>query len=423
MEDRVERGGEKRLYWRLAGTLGALFVVVLAVLLGGTYIASRQIILGNAAQAQTDVRNTLACGVSPRDLTRFTSVGLTHGGVVLVEDDGRIVSAPDRLAKTGSTWRGAPAGHLDLSGRIGNLDVHVLLPERVGYVGIAKVVLGLIVLIACAIVVSAFFVTRIVSRYVQARDLREQSESLKLAADIQLASMPQTFPPFPGRQDFDVFATMQPAKEVGGDFYDFFFAGPGRLVFLVADVSGTGVPAALFMMRAKSFLKGLVQTGLPLAEAVTRANAALCEGNEASVFVTAWVGEIDLKTGLVTYVNAEHNPPCCGVRRAGRTSCATRRRVSSSGRSPASRMPRRSFGSRRAIRSTSTRTASPSKVDERNELFGEDRLLAALCDTGLHRRELLTDITRAVARHAAGSAQFDDQTQLELVWRGNAGHR
>ena len=102
---------------------------------------------------------------------------------------------------------------------------------------------------------------------------------------------------------------MHTAKEVGGDFYDFYLLGEDKLAFLIADVSGKGIPAAMFMMTAKTLIKSLVESGIDASEAFTRANNKLCENNEAGMFVTAWLGILDLNTGLMKYVNAGHNPP------------------------------------------------------------------------------------------------------------------
>ncbi len=102
---------------------------------------------------------------------------------------------------------------------------------------------------------------------------------------------------------------MDPAKEVGGDFYDFYITQSDTLHFLIADVSGKGIPAAMFMMRAKTELKSLTEADIPLAEVFTNGNEALCEGNDAGMFVTAWQGSVDLQNGILHYVNAGHNPP------------------------------------------------------------------------------------------------------------------
>lgn len=134
-------------------------------------------------------------------------------------------------------------------------------------------------------------------------------KELEFARAIQRAALPSVFPPYPGRRDFDVFASMDAAKEVGGDFYDFYLLGRDTLAFLIADVSGKGIPAALFMMRAKTLLKGLAESGLDADRILAGANDKLCEGNEAGMFVTAWMGMLDLRTGLLRYANAGHNPP------------------------------------------------------------------------------------------------------------------
>lgn len=132
---------------------------------------------------------------------------------------------------------------------------------------------------------------------------------LTLATKIQANILPNTFPPYPHRKDFDIFASMDAAKEVGGDFYDFYLLDNDRLGFLVADVSGKGVPAALFMMRAKTTIKSLAESGRPVNEILKAANNTLCEGNDLNMFVTSWLGIIDLQTGVLSYANAGHNPP------------------------------------------------------------------------------------------------------------------
>ena len=132
---------------------------------------------------------------------------------------------------------------------------------------------------------------------------------LSLAATIQANMLPSTFPPYPNRRDIDIFASMDAAKEVGGDFYDFYLLDNDRFVFLVADVSGKGIPAALFMMRAKMTIKTLAESGADVHVILSEANERLCNDNEAGMFVTAWLGIVDMKTGVLSYANAGHNPP------------------------------------------------------------------------------------------------------------------
>ncbi len=132
---------------------------------------------------------------------------------------------------------------------------------------------------------------------------------LAVAKDIQTSAVPNTFPPFPGHTEFELFASMEAAKEVGGDFYDFYMIGRDTLGFLIADVSGKSIPGAMFMMRGKSVIKSLAESGMPPADVFSIANEKLCEGNEAELFITAWMGYLDLHTGVVRVANAGHNPP------------------------------------------------------------------------------------------------------------------
>ena len=132
---------------------------------------------------------------------------------------------------------------------------------------------------------------------------------LDLATSIQANMLPRIFPPFPDHAEFDIYAVMQPAKEVGGDFYDFFMTDDTHIACVIADVSGKGVPAALFMVTAKTLIKDHTQLGLEPAEVFTRVNKELCEGNEAGLFVTGWMGILDIRTGQLRFVNAGHNPP------------------------------------------------------------------------------------------------------------------
>lgn len=136
-------------------------------------------------------------------------------------------------------------------------------------------------------------------------------QDLALASAIQLSAMPQIFPK---RDSYDLWSFMTPAREVGGDFYDFYRLPIRKLAFLIADVSGKGIPAAMFMMTAKSIIKGLAESGNAVQDVFTKANEELCAGNDAGMFITAWMGILDLETGLVRYANAGHNPPL--IRRA-----------------------------------------------------------------------------------------------------------
>ena len=132
---------------------------------------------------------------------------------------------------------------------------------------------------------------------------------LDLASRIQTAMLPSVFPPYPDRKDFEIFASMTPAKEVGGDFYDFFLVDERRLCLVIADVSGKGIPAALFMMAAKITLSHLVKSGRSPAEVLAEANNSICSKNPEEMFVTVWLAILDLDTGRLSCAYAGHEYP------------------------------------------------------------------------------------------------------------------
>jgi len=138
---------------------------------------------------------------------------------------------------------------------------------------------------------------------------------LSVAHDIQAAILPHTFPAFPDREDFDVYACMYPQREIGGDFYDFFLIDDNTLAVVIADVSGKGVPAALFMMSARTLIHNTLRSNVPPERALEIVNDALCDNNDSAMFVTAFIACLDLTSGLVRYANAGHNPPIV-IRRA-----------------------------------------------------------------------------------------------------------
>ena len=142
-------------------------------------------------------------------------------------------------------------------------------------------------------------------RYIAEAAARIDKE-LEYAKQIQLSALPKNFPE---DEDYGIFAQMIAAKEVGGDFYDFYKLDDNTVAFLAADVSGKGIPAAMFMMTAKTIIKDLAEGGMAVNDIFTKANEKLCESNESGMFVTAWMGILDLTTGCLKFANAGHNPP------------------------------------------------------------------------------------------------------------------
>ena len=139
-------------------------------------------------------------------------------------------------------------------------------------------------------------------------------QELEFAKVIQTSAVPNEFPPFPDKKSFGIYAIMNTAEAVGGDFYDFFMISEDTLALVIADVSEEGLPAALFMMKAKALIKTFAQHGLPIEEVAGKTNDNLCEGNAAGMFVTAWIGFMNINTGVVKYVHAGHTKPIvCGA--------------------------------------------------------------------------------------------------------------
>jgi sigma-B regulation protein RsbU (phosphoserine phosphatase) len=141
-------------------------------------------------------------------------------------------------------------------------------------------------------------------------DKERIATELNVATNIQASMLPHIFPPYPDRNEFDLYGSMEPAKEVGGDFYDFFLTDEKTLAVVMADVSGKGVPAALFMVIAKTLLKNNAQMGKSPVEVFEEVNNILCENNEGEMFVTTFMGFLNVETGDFDFVNAGHNPPC-----------------------------------------------------------------------------------------------------------------
>ncbi len=362
-----------------------------------------------------------------RNLARTAVTGLTHGwhvsgrdgGIYITTGRGTIISHPE-AGREGGQWRD-PGRDFHCERRdIEGFPVYVAIPRRTAIVERRVLVGTSAFLNGMALVLASVLVGFVIAGWVRAQARARRAKELAMAAGIQENAIPRVFPPFPSEKRIDVFASMKPAREVGGDFYDFYFTAPGRLAFLVADVSDKGVPAALFMMRAKTLLKNLAQSGRPLADAVREANDALCEGNAASMFVTAWVGTLDLATGAVTYVNAGHNPPV-RLRAADGSAAYVRSKPGLVlGAMPGAKYRAETLALEPGDALYLYTDGVTEQADPRGELFGEERLRSFLEAGGfLERPESCTGAVLAgVEAHASGAEQSDDRTQLLVLWRG-----
>ena len=241
---------------------------------------------------------------------------------------------------------------------------------------------------------------------------RLQSE-LMIAAKIQSSMLPNVFPPFPERTGFDIYALMDPAKEVGGDFYDFFFIDDNKLAVVIADVSGKGIPAALFMVKAKTQLKNTAQQGKPLAEVLEIVNDMLCEGNDECMFVTVFLGVLDITTGSFTYVNGGHDIPL--IKQGSSFDWLPVKPGFMPGFMPGTKYQQDEITLKKGdvlflYTDGVTEAENPGK-----EMLSEERLHSIINECNFSCAKDLLDFTRArVDDFAGGAEQFDDITMLAL---------
>ena len=242
---------------------------------------------------------------------------------------------------------------------------------------------------------------------------------LEFARQIQQSSLPSVFPPYPERKDLDIYASMDAAKEVGGDFYDFYLADSTHLYFLVADVSGKGIPGALFMMRAKTQLKGLADSGRDIAEVFTEANRSLCENNDAEMFVTAWLGRLDLRSGRLEYVNAGHNPPLLRERGEDFAYLRTRPNFILAGMEQ-TRYNKHEVQLEPGAQIFVYTDGVTEAADRKNELYGEARLERALNSAPGSAQALCERVRGSIDAFVQEAEQSDDITMLCVTWNGPA---
>ena len=254
-------------------------------------------------------------------------------------------------------------------------------------------------------------------RYITEAAARIDKE-LEYAKQIQLSALPTNFP---NGDDYSIYAQMIAAKEVGGDFYDFYKLSDTTVAFLAADVSGKGIPAAMFMMTAKTIIKDLAERGLAVNEIFTQANEKLCENNESGMFVTAWMGILDITTGQVKFANAGHNPPLlkrangsfeylktrAGFVLAGME--GVRYRIGELTMYPGDRLFLYTDG-------------VPEATNTENKLYGEDRLLKFMNQNcAMEAISLLPELKANIDEFVGEAPQFDDITMLMLDYKPKEG--
>ena len=241
---------------------------------------------------------------------------------------------------------------------------------------------------------------------------------LDLARRIQAAMLPHKFPPFPDRREFDVYATMTPAKEVGGDFYDFFLVDADHLGLVMADVSGKGIPAALFMMICKTIVQSCAMLGQSPAEILTKTNAGICSDNQTDMFVTVWVGILEISTGKLRAANAGHEYPA--LKRAnGRFELFKDRHGLVIGAMEDVKYSEYELQLEPGDGLFIYTDGVPEAIDAREQAFGTDRMIRALnLDPDAGPEELLQNVRREMDAFVKEAEAFDDITMLGFVYHG-----
>ncbi len=257
------------------------------------------------------------------------------------------------------------------------------------------------------------------------KDLIKEAEGridaeLALAAKIQAAFLPHEFPAFPDRGEFELYADMTPAKEVGGDFYDFFLIDDDHLCLVIADVSGKGIPASLFMMNSKVLIKSFASGDNTPAEVLEKANKEICENNQMEMFITVWLGILELSTGKMVASNAGHEYPVIG--HAGEEfEMIKDNHGFVVGGMEGVKYKDYELQLRPGDKLFVYTDGVPEATNSENELFGTDRMISALNEEpAVPPEKILKNVRRRVDEFVQEAEQFDDLTMLCLEYKGNA---
>lgn len=240
---------------------------------------------------------------------------------------------------------------------------------------------------------------------------------LSLATKIQASMLPHEFPPFPDRKEFDIYAAMEPAREVGGDFYDFFLIDEDHLGLLIADVSGKGVPAALFMMAAKIILQSCAMLGKSAAEVLNKTNEALTSNNQTGMFVTVWLGILEISSGKLTCANAGHEYPA--IKRAdGRFELFKDKHGFVIGGMEGTRYKEYTLDMKRGDKLFVYTDGVPEATDARDNMYGTERMIKALnINPDASPKDILQNVRFDVGDFVQDAEQFDDLTMMCIEFK------
>jgi phosphoserine phosphatase RsbU/P len=248
---------------------------------------------------------------------------------------------------------------------------------------------------------------------------KEKIESeLRIAKEIQMAMIPHIFPPFPDLPQVDVFAILKSAKEVGGDLYDFFVIDGNKFCFAIGDVSGKGVPASLYMAVTRTLVRSISDKEFSPSAIVSTLNKSLSSNNDSSMFVTFFLGVLDLETGSLTYCNAGHNPPVI-IRCTGEVFMFEKTTFVPVGLFEEFTYGESSVEFRKGDKIFLYTDGVSEAENSDNKLFGEDSLLNVIeRNTSAAPRELIQTMEKELSIHVCGYTQSDDITMMTIVYNG-----
>ena len=268
------------------------------------------------------------------------------------------------------------------------------------------------------IVLMSLIIMYCVISNVKSRKLAATETELNMATKIQTSMLPSIFPAFPDRPEFDIYASMDPAKEVGGDFYDFFMTDDDHLAIVIADVSGKGVPAALFMMASRIILSGYAKQGRTPADILEQTNETICQNNPEEMFVTVWLGILEISTGKLTAANAGHEYPVI-MHPDGDFELLKDKHGFVIGGMSGMKYTDYELSLEPGSRVFLYTDGVPEAADPEKTPFGTSRMLAALNSRkDASPERMLGGVREAVDGFVRDAEQFDDLTMLGLEYKG-----
>ncbi|MGE5543830.1 MAG: PP2C family protein-serine/threonine phosphatase, partial [Bacillota bacterium] len=279
---------------------------------------------------------------------------------------------------------------------------------------VVETVIGpMVVANAIGMGVFAFIISNLMKERATEAAKRMIEGELQVAREIQMSIVPRIFPPFPDRPEFDINAILEPAKEVGGDFYDFFFIDDDHLFFTIGDVSGKGIPASLFMAVTKTLFRAEANRDTGPQEVIYRVNNALCRDNDTGMFVTVFCGILETRTGRIHYANGGHNPPYV-VRQDGSVENLAAGGIALGVIEGVSYKPQELVLKEGELLVMFTDGVTEA-MDRQGHMFTEARLMEVLQNRNeTEAQEATQNILAAVRSHAGGAAQSDDITIMVL---------